>query len=92
MEKIYTEWRQGATKGMNIGGYATPSGVGVGLHRLPMKLGANDVESQANTKVARAFGHTLESKARKIASSPGEQGLGRQYPFASYTRFDWLQR
>jgi hypothetical protein len=71
MEKIYTESRQGATKGMNIGGYATPSGVGVGLHRLPMKLGANDVESQANTKVARAFGHTLESKARKIASSPG---------------------
>ena len=70
MEKIYTESRQGATNGMNIGGYATPSGVGVGLHRLPMKLGANDVERQANTKVSRAFGHSFDAWSRKKATTP----------------------
>ena len=77
MEKVYTESRQGATKGINVSSYATPSGIGWSLHRLPMKLGANDVESQATRKVASAFGNSVGSKIRKMVTSPkGNDVLG----------------
>jgi hypothetical protein len=78
IQKLATDSRTGTTPGMNVGTYATSSGIGAAGHRLPLKVGESDVEAEANRKVSRAFGHSLESKVRKhLLTKPlGSKVLG----------------